>query len=229
MSQVFPWHVCHLHSTHSLQWQFLQLLLFLLFPQSAHCQCCWQTEKHQSAKRKNKNWFLCSRELLKMPLIWHTELSEVVVLMTMTDNNSSIDFRTPTESRAPSITSWGGTGWWIKYLPAESKNILHQYRFLNVCKTCQTGIGVISRQSGKKTVISLVQGGDEQGIPSCHCCTPCSILHSLWSKCAPAESWTWLPVANRYLITELNSASCTAGMFAEKVAARSSSKSRSYI
>lgn len=97
--------------------------------------------------------------------------------------NSSIDFRTLTETRAPSITSTVlrenrmvnqiSSSWVKKYITP--------IQILNVCKTSQTGIGVISRQSGKKIVISLVQGGDEQGtpaviaalpVPHCTACDP---------------------------------------------------------
>lgn len=145
--------------------------------------------------------------------------------------NSSIDFRTPTGTRAPSITSTVlrenrmvnqiSSSWVKKYI-----TLIQIFKCLQNLPDWHWGDIQAIREEDCDLPCSRRRWA---GHPSCHCCTLCSTLHSLWSKCAPAESWTWLTVANRYLITELNSASCTAGMFAEEVAARSSSKSRSYI
>lgn len=70
----------HLHSIRILQWQFLHLLLFLLFPQNVHCQCYWQTEKHQSGKRKNNICFLgpVHGNLKKITFIWHFALMPII-------------------------------------------------------------------------------------------------------------------------------------------------------
>lgn len=126
----------------------------------------------------------------KIAFIWHIEL--MPVYGGGDDENdwqptSLITCRTPThcshwnQSLQPShLQQRGRIGCWIKYLPVESENILHQYRFKNICKTGQTDIGMISTQSGKKTVIFLVQGRNDKDIPTCQTCTPSSTSHSLY-------------------------------------------------
>lgn len=151
---------------------------------------------------------------------------------------SLITCRTPThcshwnQSLQPShLQQRGRIGCWIKCLPVESENILHQYRFKNICKTGQTDIGMISRQSGKKTDLPCSRE-KWRGHPHL------SNLHSLFHIAQPVHpnvsfvrAGLGSLLAKRYFITRLNSESCTAEMSAEKVLreATNNSKSRSCI
>lgn len=142
--------------------------------------------------------------------------------------SSLITLRTPpscshwNQSLQPShLQQWGRIGYWMKYLPVESKNI---------CKTCQTDFEMISRQSGNKTDLPYSRR-KWQGHPHL------SNLHSLFHMAQPVHQNVFLVraglgslLAKRYLITELNSESFMTEMSAEKVLleATNNSKPRCY-